>query len=144
MKEYGLLAMEDLRILNMTAAPEPKPDPEQNGAYLPNGAAAKAGLNQSILDAGWGQLQSFCLAKAASAGRRVVLVDPRMTSQHCSSCGAVVPKPLEERTHTCPHCGLVIDRDHNAAIEHLVPRPGSGPRCYGGVEAHPFRGGYFT
>ena len=118
-KEYGLLAMEDLRILNMTAAPEPKPDPEQNGAYLPNGAAAKAGLNQSILDAGWGQFQSFCLAKAASAGRRVVLVDPRMTSQHCSSCGAVVPKPLEERTHTCPHCGLVIDRDHNAAINIL-------------------------
>src|SRR5215469_3572411 len=51
-KAYGLLAMEDLRILNMTAAPEPKPDPEQDGAYLPNGAAAKAGLNQSILDAG--------------------------------------------------------------------------------------------
>jgi putative transposase len=51
-KAYGLLAMEDLRILNMTAAPEPKPDPEQDGAYLPYGAAAKAGLDQSILDAG--------------------------------------------------------------------------------------------
>ena len=118
---YGLLAMEDLSILNLTATPEPKPDPDPDheGQYLPNGAAAKAGLNQSILDAGWGQFQSFCIAKAASAGRRVVLFDPHMTSQHCSGCGAVVPKPLEERMHTCPHCGLVLDRDHNAAINIL-------------------------
>ena len=49
---YGLLAMEDLSILNLTATPEPKPDPDHEGQYLPNGAAAKAGLNQSILDAG--------------------------------------------------------------------------------------------
>src|SRR5215469_17942146 len=90
------------------------------------------------------QFQSFCIAKAASAGRRVVLVDPRMTSQQCSGCGAVVPKRLEERTHSCPHCGLVIDRDHNAAINILFRGEASGPRCYGGVEAHPFRGGYFT
>ena len=116
---YGLVAMEDLSILNMTASPEPKPDPDHDGQYVQNGAAAKAGLNQSILDAGWGQFQSFCIAKAASAGRRVVLVDPRMTSQHCSGCGEVVPKPLEERTHACPHCGLVLDRDHNAAINIL-------------------------
>jgi hypothetical protein len=49
---YGLLAMEDLSILNLTATPAPKPDPDHEGQYLPNGAAAKAGLNQSILDAG--------------------------------------------------------------------------------------------
>ena len=46
---YGLIVMEDLHILNMTATPDPKPDPEHEGQYLPNGAAAKAGLNQSIL-----------------------------------------------------------------------------------------------
>ena len=90
--EFGLIAMEDLSILNMTRAPEPKPDPDQEGAYLPNGAAAKAGLNQSILDAGWGQFQSFCLVKAERAGRRVVLVDPYNTSQFCSGCGQLVPK----------------------------------------------------
>ena len=111
--------MEDLAILNLTATPEPKPDPDHEGQYLPNGAAAKAGLNQAILDAGWGQFQSCCIAKAASAGRRVVVVDPRMTSQHCSGCGAVVPKPLEERTHSCPRLGVVIDRDHNAALNIL-------------------------
>ena len=116
---FGTVVFEDLKITNMTKAPEPKPDPEHEGQYLPNGAAAKAGLNTSILDAGWGQFQALCVAKAASAGRQVVLVDPYNTSQRCSGCGQLVPKPLEERTHTCPHCGLVIDRDHNAAINIL-------------------------
>lgn len=84
--------MEDLSILNMTATPEPKPDPEHRGAYLPNGAAAKAGLNQSILDAGWGRFQQCCAYKAAKAGRRVVLVGPKYTSQLRSGCGAIVKK----------------------------------------------------
>ena len=116
--EYGLIAMEDLKILNMTAAPEPQPDPNQDGAYLPNGAAAKAGLNQSILDAGWGQFQSFCAYKAENAGRRVVLVNPYNTSQLCSGCGRLVPKDLEVRWHSCPYpdCGTELDRDHNSAI----------------------------
>ncbi len=116
--EYGLLAMEDVRILNMTAAPEPKPDETQEGAYLPNGAAAKAGLNQSILDAGWGQFQSFCTVKAARAGRRVVLVAPQYTSQRCSGCGQIVKKELSERWHSC-ECGCSLDRDHNAALNIL-------------------------
>jgi putative transposase len=116
---FGLIVFEDLQIASMSAAPEPKPDPEKEGAYLPNGASAKAGLNTSILDAGWGLFQTRCVAKAASAGRRVVFVNPYNTSQHCSGCGQLVRKPLEERTHTCPHCGLVIDRDHNAAINIL-------------------------
>ena len=111
---FGVLVFEDLQILNLSAAPDPKPDPEQEGAYLPNGAAAKAGLNQSILDAGWGQFQQFCIAKAESAGRRVLLVDPRMTSQRCSQCGAIVKKALTERWHSCS-CGCELDRDHNAA-----------------------------
>ncbi|HEX6779180.1 MAG TPA: transposase [Ktedonobacterales bacterium] len=111
---FGTLVFEDLKIVNMSAAPEPKPDPEHEGAYLPNGASAKAGLNQSILDAGWGQFQQFCVAKAASAGRRVLLVDPRYTSQRCSQCGAIVKKELSERWHSCS-CGCELDRDHNAA-----------------------------
>ncbi|HEY7350623.1 MAG TPA: transposase [Ktedonobacterales bacterium] len=73
---YGLIVMEDLKITNMSAAPAPKPAPNQDGAYLPNGASAKAGLNLSILDAGWGQFQTLCVAKAASAGRLVEFVDP--------------------------------------------------------------------
>ena len=126
---FGTLVFEDLQILNMSAAPEPKPDPEKNGAYLPNGASAKAGLNQSILDAGWGQFQQFCVAKAASAGRRVLLVDPRYTSQRCSGCGAIVKKDLSERWHSC-ECGTELDRDHNAAINIL--RAGKQPTALRG------------
>jgi putative transposase len=116
---YGVLVMEDLSILNMSAAPEPRPDPNQDGAYLPNGASAKAGLNTSIRDAGWGQFLTLCVAKAASAGRTVVLVDPHYTSQRCSQCGAIARKDLSERWHSCS-CGCELDRDHNAALNILL------------------------
>jgi len=53
--------------------------------------------------------------KAAEAGTRLIRVPPRGTSQNCSGCGVVVPKRLSERTHRCPACDLVIDRDTNAA-----------------------------
>ncbi len=53
-RAHDVIAHEDLRIRNMSRAPAPKPDPERAGAFLPNGAAAKAGLNKSINDAGWG------------------------------------------------------------------------------------------
>ena len=53
--------------------------------------------------------------KAESAGREVVLVNPAYTSQICSSCGTIVKKDLSERVHSCPKCGLVMDRDLNAA-----------------------------
>jgi putative transposase len=112
---FGTLVFEDLKILNMSAAPDLKPDPDRPGVYLPNGSTAKAGLNSSILDAGWGQFQAFCVAKAESAGRHVVFVDPRSTSQRCSGCGAIVKKELDERWHSC-ECGTELDRDHNAAI----------------------------
>ena len=64
------------------------------------------------------QFQFFCVTKAASAGRRVVLVDPRYTSQLCSGCGAIVKKGLDERWHAC-ECGTELDRDHNAALNIL-------------------------
>jgi putative transposase len=59
------------------------------------------------------------VAKAAEAGRRVILVDPKDTTKMCSSCGKIVPKTLSERTHTCTHCGRVLDRDENAALNIL-------------------------
>jgi putative transposase len=118
-KRLGVIVFEDLHIRYMRAAPDPKPDTEHEGRFLPNGAAAKAGLNQSILDAGWGQFQQYCVAKAASAGRRVLLVNPYNTSQRCSGCGKLVPKDRDVRIHVCPYCGLVLDRDHNAALNSL-------------------------
>ena len=142
----GLIVFEDLQIIHMSKAPEPKPDPEKEGTYLPNGASAKAGLNQSILDAGWGQFQQFCVAKAASAGRRVLFVNPFNTSQLCSGCGRLVPKDLEVRWHSCPYpdCGTELDRDHNSAITILFRGEASGLQSYGSVKAPALAMGYFT
>ncbi len=76
-------------------------------------------LAKSISDAGWSQFITFTTYKAESAGGRVELVDARNTSQDCSGCGAKVPKPLSQRTHSCPSCGLVLDRDLNASLNIL-------------------------
>jgi putative transposase len=72
-------------------------------------------LAQAISDVGWGLFVSILHAKAGSAGRRVIEVAPRYTSQECSSCGSRVPKKLAERWHPCPFCGLSCHRDENAA-----------------------------
>ncbi len=113
---YGTLVFEELQPANMSKRPKPRQD--ENGKYLPNGAAAKGGLNKSIADAGWAMFQQFCTYKAANAGRTVLFVNPRYTSQICSGCGAVVKKELSERQHSCK-CGCSLDRDHNAALNIL-------------------------
>jgi putative transposase len=114
---YQIIAFEDLQTTNLVKRPKPKQD-EATGQYLPNGAAAKAGLNKSIVDAGWSQFVQLCTYKAAWAGRTLVLVNPKYTSQICSGCGAVVKKDLNERWHSCS-CGCELDRDINAAINIL-------------------------
>jgi putative transposase len=76
-------------------------------------------LAKSISDAGWLQLINFTKTKAECAGKIVELVNPRNTSQNCSGCGKLVQKDLSVRVHSCPFCGLVLDRDHNAAINIL-------------------------
>ena len=72
-------------------------------------------LAKSISDAGWAQFCTILEAKAAYAGRRVVAMPPAYTSQDCSGCGGRVPKSLSVRTHVCPVCGLVMERDEHAA-----------------------------
>jgi putative transposase len=114
---YQVIALEDLSQSNMSRRPKPKR--EESGTYLPNHAAQKAGLNKSIFDASWGQFVSMISVKAAKAGRVVVFVDPKGTSQQCSGCGEKVPKDLSVRIHECPHCGLLVDRDTNAAVNIL-------------------------
>jgi len=114
---YGLIVFEELQSANMSKRPKPKQD--EQGTYMPNGAAAKGGLNKSIVDAGWAMFQKFCTYKAASAGRTVLTVNPKYTSQICSGCGTVCKKELSERWHSC-ECGTELDRDHNAAINILA------------------------
>ncbi|MFE2286468.1 RNA-guided endonuclease InsQ/TnpB family protein [Streptomyces sp. NPDC059443] len=103
---HDFIAHEDLKIRNMTKAPAPKPDPEKPGGFLPNGTAAKAGLNRSIADAGWGVFLTILHAKAESAGRDVIAVDPRNTSRTCPECGHVAKesRPTQEKFH-CVACG---------------------------------------
>lgn len=89
-------------------------------------------LAKAIADTAWSQLVRYTTYKAEGAGGRVVLVDPRHTSQDCSACGHRVEKSLAERVHRCPQCGLMLDRDINAARNILAlglqsrgTRPGS-------------------
>jgi len=88
-------------------------------------------LAKSISDASWAQFHAILEAKAVYAGRRVVAVPPAYTSQDCSGCGERVRKSLSVRTHICPNpeCGLVLDRDENAAKN--IERAGQALR--GGV-----------
>jgi putative transposase len=72
-------------------------------------------LASAIMDASWGKLRLLTAYKAERRGGQEVLVEPKGTSQECSGCGVLVPKSLSERTHLCPHCGLIVDRDVNAA-----------------------------
>lgn len=71
-------------------------------------------LSKQVNDAGWGQFINILAYKAESAGRILVKVNPRGTSQACSACSAPVPKDLSVRTHRCS-CGYTADRDVNAA-----------------------------
>jgi putative transposase len=112
-RDYDVLSLEDLKVANLTRHPAPKPD--GSGGYEHNGASAKAGLNKSIQDAGWYSFRIILEGKAAYAGRRVVVVPPAYTSQDCSGCRQRVEKSLSIRTHICPSCGLILDRDENAA-----------------------------
>jgi len=76
---------------------------------------ARMRLAKQVHDAGWGQFTSILANKAESAGREFTKVDPYGTSQECSGCDATVRKNLSVRIHACPKCGLVLDRDINAA-----------------------------
>src|SRR6202043_1375569 len=119
-QEHQVIVFEDLQLTNLVKRTKPKQDIE-TGTYLPNGASAKSGLTKSILDNGLGQFVAIVMCKAAWAGREVYKINPRNTSQICSECGKKRPeKDLSERVHICIHCGIVLDRDTNAAINILL------------------------
>src|SRR5207302_1911343 len=71
-------------------------------------------LAKAVNDAGWSAFINTLTYKAAEAGRQMVCVDPRGTSQTCL-CGAPVPKTLNQRWHQCEACGLSMARDHVSA-----------------------------
>ena len=94
--EFDVIAVEDLTITNMV----------QNGH-----------LAKSIHDVAWGQFRELMACKAGWADRRYIAVNPAYTSADCSACGhRKTDLTLAERSYHCVSCGLVIDRDLNAAI----------------------------
>jgi len=92
---FGRIVFEDLSITNM-----------QKNHHLA----------KNIADVAWNMFITITGSKAEEAGSQMILVNPRNTSQMCSRCGKIVAKTLSDRVHSCPHCGLVMDRDRNAAI----------------------------
>ncbi|MFE3149543.1 RNA-guided endonuclease InsQ/TnpB family protein [Streptomyces sp. NPDC059218] len=119
-RDHDAIAHERLNTAGMTRTPKAKPDPDNDGAFLPNGAAAKTALNRSILDAGWGVFLAILANKAESACRTVIAVDPRNTSRTCPSCGHTAK---ENRTtqakFQCTACGFAANSDHVGATNVL-------------------------
>jgi len=108
--------LEDLRVRNMTRRATPKPDPNQPGAYLPNRAAQKSGLNRAILDKGWGKFLLALHHQARYTGTRIILVPPAFTSQRCHRCGHTAKENRDSQAvFLCTKCGHTANADTNAA-----------------------------
>ncbi|WP_427168373.1 RNA-guided endonuclease InsQ/TnpB family protein [Streptomyces sp. C1-1] len=118
--DHDVIAHERLNTAGITKSPAPKADPEQPGVFLANGAAAKSGLNRSILDAGWAQFLGNLANKAESARRLVVPVDARNTSRTCPECGHVAKgNRLTQARFACTACGFTANADHVGATNVL-------------------------
>ena len=91
---YDLIFLERLRIANLTRNHK---------------------LVRKILDASWSTFKIMCKYKA----NRVVEAEPAYSSIDCSRCGNPIAKSIAVRTHFCPKCKAVLDRDYNSAINHL-------------------------
>ena len=93
-RRYGYIAVESLNV---------------------KGMLGNRRLSRAISDVAWSAFITTLTHKAESAGATVVQIPPQGTSQECSGCGQTVQKMLSERWHNCPHCGLSLQRDVNAA-----------------------------
>lgn len=76
-------------------------------------------LAKSISDAAWGAFLRWVIYYGTIHNIPVIAVAPHFTSINCSACGTPVKKSLSVRTHVCHKCGVVLDRDHNAALNIL-------------------------
>lgn len=113
-RRHDVICHEALRITNMTGSARGTLDePGRN-------VAAKAGLNRSILDAGWGVFLLILAAKAESAGRTVIAVDPANTSRTCPECGScAADNRVSQAEFRCVRCGLATHADLVGAVNVL-------------------------
>jgi len=103
-----LIAYEDLQIKNMVRNRK---------------------LAKSIHDAGWGIFLQWVKRYGFLHEIPIIAIPPYYTSQKCSDCDTIVHKSLSIRTHICTGCGVVLDRDHNAALNILS-------KALNGTEGH--------
>jgi putative transposase len=111
-KTADAIAREDLKIGNMVKRAKPKTDGKR---YLRNGANAKSGLNKSILDCGWGSLFKMIEWLALKAGKLVIAVNPRHTSQECPNCGHTEKSNRDGEKFVCRSCGYADHADTKAS-----------------------------
>ena len=111
---YKLYVFEALKVQNMTKRAKPKQD--EQGRWIKNGAAAKSGLNKSILASTWGQTKVYLQYKARRQGKLVIEVPPFYSSQECAACGHIhQDNRLSQAEFVCISCGNTDHADHNAA-----------------------------
>ena len=130
---YDVIGVDVLRVKDMSRRAEPA----RRKAKRSKAGRGKTGLNRSIADAGWAQFLSVLSWQAAKAGKKVVVLPARGSTQTCSSCGARAKPRIElsDRVFRCGCCGLVLGRDRNAERN---LNPGPAPSLDG--RAVPFRG----
>src|SRR5664279_3247057 len=105
-RDHSMIAVENLRVTNMTKRAAPKPDPDHPGVFLPNRAAQKSGLNRAILGKGWGKFLLALHHQARYTGTQVVLVSAAFTSQRCHQCQHVSAGNRENQaSFRCERCG---------------------------------------
>jgi putative transposase len=114
----------------MTAKAKPKQD--EQGRWIKNGAAAKSGLNKSILASTWGQTKTYLQYKARRQGKLVIEVPPFYSSQECAACGHIhQDNRLSQSEFVCLSCGNSDHADHNAAK--VIAMGAFGNYCLGSV-----------
>ncbi|WP_293086727.1 transposase [Okeania sp. SIO3B5] len=133
LSDVSVIFLEDLQIASLVRRCKAKLG--DNGQFLPNGQSAKSGLNKSLQDAAFGKFVQILEYVGWKLGKRIIKVDPRGTSQHCSRVDSV-SKSLSERWNSCPKCGQELDRDYNSATP-LAPLPGGDG---GGLDYYQHRG----
>ncbi len=119
-KNHAMIVVEDLKVANMSKSA--KGSIEKKGKNV----KAKSGLNKSILDQGWSMLVGMLEYKQQWRGGLLVKVDPKYTSQTCSSCGHVAKENrLTQAKFSCVECSFSENADINAsrnilAVGHTV------------------------
>jgi transposase len=137
---YGVVAVEKLSTRNMVRAPKPKPDPDNEGHYLPNGKAAKAVLNKGIYANCWGVIAQRLEDKTSASGTILIEVPAAYSSLECRNCGHSARENRKSQAEfCCVKCGRQDHADIQAA--NIILARATRPALTSGPEATPAHAG---